>query len=84
MFKKGVAPLVCSRLILRPSNPLQTCAKRKWFMNALAQLRWGSIGPCVESSHLANFTIVLRVSVEFMVTTAGPPLNMCQAAYCSL
>ena len=38
----------------------------------------------VESSHLANFTIVLRVSVEFIVTTAGPPLNMCQAAYCSL
>jgi hypothetical protein len=37
-----------------------------------------------ESSYLANFTIVLRVSVELLVTTAGPPLNMCQAAYCSL
>ena len=34
--------------------------------------------------HLANFTIVLRVSVEFPVTTPGPPLNICQAAYCSL
>ncbi len=40
--------------------------------------------PRSESPHLANFTIVLRVSVELLVTTAGPPLNMCQAAYCSL
>lgn len=36
------------------------------------------------SSYFANLTIVLRVSVVFMVTTAGPPLYMCQAAYCSL
>jgi hypothetical protein len=31
-----------------------------------------------------NFTIVLRVSVTWPVTTAGPPLNRCQAAYCSM
>ena len=31
-----------------------------------------------------NFTIVLRVSVELPVTTAGPPLKKCQAEYCSM
>jgi hypothetical protein len=31
-----------------------------------------------------NFTIVLRVSVELLVTTAGPPLMKCQAEYCSM
>jgi hypothetical protein len=31
-----------------------------------------------------NFTIVLRVNVEFLVTTAGPPLKKCQAEYCSM
>ena len=35
-------------------------------------------------SQFANFTIVLRVSVEFPVTTAGPPLKKCQAEYCSM
>jgi hypothetical protein len=31
-----------------------------------------------------NFTIVLRVSVEFLVTAAGPPLYKCHAEYCSM
>jgi hypothetical protein len=31
-----------------------------------------------------NFTIVLRVSVELPVTTAGPPLKKCHAEYCSM
>ena len=31
-----------------------------------------------------NFTIELRVSVELLVTTAGPPLKKCQAEYCSM
>jgi len=31
-----------------------------------------------------NFTIALRVSVELLVTTAGPPLKKCQAEYCSM
>lgn len=35
-------------------------------------------------AHFANFTIVLRVSVEFLVTTPGPPLKKCQAEYCSM
>jgi hypothetical protein len=35
-------------------------------------------------SQFPNFTIVLRVSVEFLVTTAGPPLKKCQAEYCSM
>ncbi len=31
-----------------------------------------------------NFTIVLRVSVDCRVTTAGPPLKKCHAEYCSM
>ena len=31
-----------------------------------------------------DLTIVLRVSVVLLVTTAGPPLYMCHAAYSSL
>jgi hypothetical protein len=34
--------------------------------------------------HLPNLIISLRVSVTFLVRTAGPPPVRCQAAYCSL
>ena len=36
------------------------------------------------SRFLQNFTVVLRVSVTWLVTMAGPPLKRCQAAYCSM
>ena len=46
----------------------QAFSKRiRWFMNALADV-------CSESPYLANFTIVLRVSVTWSVVLIGPPL----------
>ena len=55
-------------------------------MNGLRQagFRGNQFSPRSESFHLPNVTSALRVSVELLVTTAGPPLNMCQAAYCSM
>lgn len=38
----------------------------------------------IGTSQFANFTIVVRVIVTFLVTAFGPPLNMCHAEYCSL
>ena len=31
-----------------------------------------------------NFTIVLRVTVTWLVIMAGPPLKRCQVEYCSM
>ena len=38
----------------------------------------------VDLDEYQNFTIVLRVSVVWLVMPAGPPLKKCQAAYCSM
>jgi len=48
----------------------------------IARLRHA--GKALARFHLPNFTIVLRVSVEFLTTTFGPPLKKCQAEYCSM
>jgi hypothetical protein len=35
-------------------------------------------------AYFPNLIMSLRVSVTWSVTMAGPPLYMCQAAYCSM
>jgi hypothetical protein len=38
----------------------------------------------LDTDKYQNFTIVLRVSVTWLVTTVGPPLKRWNAAYCSI
>lgn len=42
------------------------------------------LAPLAARLFFQNLIMSLRVSVVWLVMTAGPPLNMCQAAYCSM
>ena len=68
-----------------PFSPVQGKAQDVENTTGLTYLlHRGDIAPQKSSESYQNFTIELRVSVLLLVTTAGPPLNICQAAYCSM
>jgi len=46
-------------------------------------VRRREIAPNRAAPEIQNLIMSLRVSVVWLVTMAGPPLNMCQAAYFS-
>jgi hypothetical protein len=67
-----------------PFFPAQGRAQDFEISTGLTYYFTGRNNPPENSARNQNFTIELRVSVLLLVTTAGPPLNICQAAYCSM